>query len=156
MEVDRLRFREELSLLLAGDWDRLELKLDTDDEDEDVFLLFVTLLLSGLGAFIEDRVFTAILVGGASERLRCRLELRDELLTSEAKLAESESRSSHDPALLDPGLGLRLPDTLLGGWSLAFSGWLLVVEDEVVGAAGRLGSTTPTPSPAFPRSDVLG
>lgn len=51
------------------------------------------------------------LVGAASERLHCRLELRDVLLTSEATLAESESRSSHDPALLDPGLGLRLPDT---------------------------------------------
>lgn len=29
---------------LAGDRDMLELKLDTDDEDEDVFLLSVTLL----------------------------------------------------------------------------------------------------------------
>lgn len=33
-----------VSIPLAGDRDMLELKLDTDDEDEDVFLLSVTLL----------------------------------------------------------------------------------------------------------------
>lgn len=40
-----LRFKEEFSLPLAGDRHRLELKLDTEDEDEDVFFLFATLLL---------------------------------------------------------------------------------------------------------------
>lgn len=69
LELLRLRFKEEFSLPgekktsalsltdschstihtltvpLAGDTDILELKLDTEDEDEDVFLLSATLLL---------------------------------------------------------------------------------------------------------------
>lgn len=45
VELLILRFREEFSLPLVGDSERLELKLDTEDEDEDVFFLSVTLLL---------------------------------------------------------------------------------------------------------------
>lgn len=37
--------REEFSLPLAGDREMLELKLDTEDEEEDVLFLSVTLLL---------------------------------------------------------------------------------------------------------------
>lgn len=80
---------------------------------------------------------------------------------SEATLAESESRSSHDPALLEgreDGLRFQLPTafspTLLGGCSLVFSTLLLLAEQEVVGPASLLGSTTP--SAAFPRNPVLG
>ena len=44
--------------------------------------------------------------------------------------------------------------TLLSGCSLVFSTLLLLAEQEVVGAAGLLGSTTP--NVAFPRSPILG
>lgn len=43
----------------------------------------------------------ATLVGGASVRFPRRLELREESLMSDATLAESESRSSDDSALLE-------------------------------------------------------
>ncbi len=61
-----------------------------------------------------DSVFNGCvtLVGGASVRLPGRLELREESLMSDAMLAESESRSSHDSALLDGReAGLRLKPT---------------------------------------------
>lgn len=45
MEALTLRFIEEFSLPLAGDREMLELKLDIDEEDDDVFLLSVILLL---------------------------------------------------------------------------------------------------------------
>lgn len=45
VEPLRLRFKEEFCLPFPGDRDILELKLDTDEEDEDVFFLSVTLLL---------------------------------------------------------------------------------------------------------------
>lgn len=38
-------FYGERNMPLAGDRDMLELKLDTDDDDEDVFFLSITLLL---------------------------------------------------------------------------------------------------------------
>lgn len=41
------------------------------------------------------------LVGGAIIRFPSMLELREESLMSDATLAESESRSSHDSALLE-------------------------------------------------------
>lgn len=75
---------------------------------------------------------------------------------SDATLAESENRSSLDPALLegrDDGLRFQPPTACLGGCSLVFSTWLLLDEQEVVGAAGLLGSTTP--SAALPRSPIL-
>lgn len=46
-------------------------------------------------------------LGGASGRRPTMLELREESLMSEATLVESESRSSHDCALLE-GRELRL------------------------------------------------
>lgn len=54
----------------------------------------------------------ATLVGGASVRFPSRLELSEESLMSEATLAESESRSSDDSALLggrEVELRLQLP-----------------------------------------------
>ena len=50
-----------VSIPLAGDTDRLELKLDTEDEDEDVFFLSVTLLFCRGGAFTPDRRFLTAL-----------------------------------------------------------------------------------------------
>lgn len=59
-----------------------------------------------------DPVFDgcATFVGGAS----VRFPLREESLTSDATLAESESRSSHDPAALSDGLRLQLPNVWNG------------------------------------------
>lgn len=45
MELLKLWFSEEFSLPLAGDRERLELKLDSEDEDEEVFFLSETFLL---------------------------------------------------------------------------------------------------------------
>lgn len=51
-------------------------------------------------------------MGGAIVRFPRMLELRDESLMSDATLAESESKSSHDPPLLggrEEGLRLQPP-----------------------------------------------
>lgn len=56
------------------------------------------------GRRVTNRVLqptTATLVGGASVRFPSRLEFREQSLMSEATLAESESKSSHDSALLE-------------------------------------------------------
>lgn len=99
MELLMLWFRDEFSLPLVGDRDMLELKLDTEEEDDDVFFLSVTLLPWSRGALTADE-FLTLLVGGARARFPRRLELAEVSLTSDATLAESESRSSVDPPAL--------------------------------------------------------
>lgn len=44
--------------------------------------------------------------------------------------------------------------TLLGGGNLLFSTWILLAEQEAVGATGLLGSTAVTPNMDLPRSEV--
>lgn len=56
------------------------------------------------------------------------LELREQSLTSEATLAESDRRSSHEPFLLEVGLRRQLDDNLLGGCSLLLSVEVLVLD----------------------------
>lgn len=137
----------------AGESEMLELKLETEEDEEEVFLRSVKCLLLS-GAFTPARVRTDF-VGGARDRLPKLLEFSDVSLTSEVTLAESERRSSQEPLRLEFGLRLQPDDTLLGGCSLDLSAWFFVVDRELAGAVGRLGSTTLTPNPVFPLSAGL-
>lgn len=67
----------------------LELKLDTEEDDEDVFLRSVSRLFSETGGFTPDRLLR-LFAGRPSVRFPKKLELREESLMSEATLAESE------------------------------------------------------------------
>lgn len=91
-----LEFRDEFCLaLLPGEMVRLELMLDTDEDDDEVFLLLSTVLEFGFkGALSADGARNSVLLWAGM------LVLREESLISEATLVVSERRSSEEPAML--------------------------------------------------------
>lgn len=166
---DMLEFSEVFALA-EGEVVRLELMLETEDEEEEVFLLPPTTCLLGTRPTLptEERLMPTLL-GAGRPRLPGKLVLREESLRSEVTLAVSESKLSEDAAL--EGfllLGLRLSPTLplcpvavltwLGNGSLS-AGPVLVLEAVRVppGAVGLLGSTVAVPNGlAQPLSAGLG
>lgn len=91
-------------------------KKNKEEDDYRVEAAISTLIINALRDQPHKSVQQEILcvcvctfVGGARVRFASTLELREESLMSDATLAESERRSSQEPALLEGrGVGLRL------------------------------------------------